>query len=251
MNEKFVKLLRELNLSTTQIKVYLSVLKSGLSSVYEISKDIKVNRSQIYLDTNILTEMGLLEIGSKRVKKYLAIDPKNISKIIKSKKNKLDELENILDEVSGIYEGKKKDKFDDYDLKIFEGRSEIRDAFLFELESSKGKEVVSLVGDIEEQYDIISETFWDKWNKDHILNGGTGRMIIDNKLNSFEYVKNKKDSLVTRGLPNFKLKINVDAWEDHSLIVAFNKNPKAVLIKNKLVADAFRQIFNKLWDSAS
>jgi sugar-specific transcriptional regulator TrmB len=247
--EKFFKLLRELDLSTTQIKIYSSVLKNGLSSVYSISKDIKVNRSQIYLDTNILVDIGLLELASKKVRKFLAIDPKKISSIIKYKQDKLSELEDILGEASVSFSKRKKDSLDEYELTIFEGRNKVRDVFDFELDSASGREVCSIVGDIDYQYEFFSEEYWNKWNKKFTKGGGKVRMLVNEDDKAYDTLKenNLKHNIETRGVEDFRLKTNIDIWTDHTLIVVISKNPRAVLIKNKIVADSYKQIFEKLW----
>jgi sugar-specific transcriptional regulator TrmB len=252
MNQKFAELLKNIDLSPTQIKIYLSVLKNGLSSVYGISKDIKINRSQIYLDTNILLDIGLLELASKRVRKFLALDPSKISKIIENKKSKLDDLGKLLGDASKYFDENKKDKKDDYDLRIFASKQKVKEAYIFELEDSQGKDLISITGDVEHSYDFFSEEFWNKFNQKFSESGGRARMLIDRGDKNFKKLKENylQHNLETRGLENFNLKTNVDVWGENSLLVSLSKNPHAIIIRNKLVADFYRQIFEKLWRQA-
>lgn len=252
MNDKFLKLLKNLDLTNYQIKIYFSCLKNGMSTVLDISKDTKFNRSQIYLDAPILVEKGLLEVGSKRNRKYLAVNPKRLGKLITEKEDKLKELKSVLDEVGGYFEKREKKDESEFQIKIYEGLSQLKKAFEFELESSQGAEIYSFVGGIDYQYNYLSEEFWDKWNKKFSRGGGKGRMLIDKHDKSYEKLKGykKEYSILTKGLENFSLKTNFDIWRDYVLIATFSKTPKAVIIRNHILADSYKEMFEKLWKFA-
>lgn len=253
MNEKFVPLLKNLDLSIGQIKIYICVLKKGLSSVYDISKFTKINRQQIYNDTNLLIEKGILELASKRPKKFLAVSPNKLSKIIEDKKIKLLELENILPEVNTYFENTNKRKDDDFEIKIYEGVSAVKKAFLLQVDSAGQHVVHSLVGDVSHQYEILPKEFWDKNNKVFKEKGGKARMIINL---SDSYYKSLRESgiedfgIETRGIKNFTLRSNFDVWGDYLLVSTYTKVPRAVVVKNKLIADGYKEIFEILWKTA-
>lgn len=252
MNEKFLKLLKNLDLSNYQIKIYFSVLKNGMSTVLDISKDTKMNRSQIYLDAPILVEKGLLEVGSKRNRRYLAVNPRRLEKLVEEKEQKLKELKSVLGEVGEYFEKREKRDENEFEIKIYEGLSQVKKAFEFELDNSKNSEIYSVVGAIDYQYDYLSEEFWHKWNKKFAENGGKGRMLINKQDKSYAKLKGYRQeySIVTKGLENFSLKTNFDIWKDYVLIATFSKVPKAVIIKNNLLAESYKDIFEKLWKSA-
>lgn len=249
MDEKFAQLLKNIDLTTTQIKIYLSVLRNGLSTVLDISKDTKINRSQIYFDTSILIERGILELAAKRKRKFLAVQPNKIGKIIEEKNQKLKELQGVLGEATDFYGLVNKKDDNQFEIKIYEGYAQVKKAFDFELEDAKGSEVYSLVGDVDYQHDFFSETYWLKWNLEFTKSGGKGRMIINK--NDFNYSKIKENkhrlSILGRGIENFNLKSNFDVWKDNVLIVSISKNPKAVLIKNQILAEGYKDLFEKLW----
>jgi sugar-specific transcriptional regulator TrmB len=253
MPKEFANLLKNLDLSNIQIKIYLSVLKNGMSSVLDISKDIKINRSQIYLDASILLEKGFLELATKKTRKFLAVSPLRIRNIIESKSKKLEELNNILKDVNDFFDKNKIKDENDFEIKIYEGVNQVKKAFDFELHDSIQKEITSFVGDISFQYNFISSEYWDNWNKKFLENGGKGRMIIDKKDKHYERLQNLYKNvsyLKVKGLENFKLKSNVDVWGDKVLIVTFSKNPKAILITNRILAESYRDIFERLWNIA-
>ena len=248
MNEKFGQLLKNIDLTSTQIKIYLSVLKNGLSTVLDISKDTKINRSQIYFDTSILVERGILELAAKRKRKFLAIQPNKIAKIIKEKNEKLEELESVLADASIYYESKNKNKGNS-DIKIFEGIKNVKKFFDFELDDMNKEEGIYLIGNVAHQTGYLSQEYWSKWNSDFSKKGNSARMLLNSLDNSFEKYKrnDKKYNLETRGIPNLNLKAGFDIWRDNVFILSYEKNMLGVYIKNQLVADTFRELFNHVW----
>ncbi len=252
MNEKFGKLLSNLDLSPTQIKIYLSVLKSGLCTVLDISKDTKINRSQIYFDTSILIERGFLELAAKRKRKFLAVQPNKIKRIIDEKSEKLKSLESVLVEATDFYEDNKTDKNDNFEIKIFEGLGKIKDAYMIEYEETVNHEIYSIVGDISHRESFLPVNFWKKWNIDFAQRKGKGKMIISK--NDESYFSRKENThhctLETRGLDGFDLSTDIDVWGDKVLTVTYSKKPVAVLVKNKVMADSYKDLFNKLWKLA-
>lgn len=185
MNEKFLKLLKNLDLTNYQIRIYFSVLKNGLSTVLDIAKDTKLNRSQIYLDAPVLVEKGLLEVGSKRNRRYLAVNPKRLERLVVEKEQKLKELKSVLGEVGAYFESKEKKDENDFEIKIYEGLSQVKKAFEFELEDSANNTVYSLVGDYNYQQNFFSENYWNKWGQKFKQNKSIGKIIVDSHGHDF------------------------------------------------------------------
>jgi predicted transcriptional regulator len=255
MPKEFGNLLKNLDLTNVQIKIYLSVLKNGMSSVLDISKETKINRSQIYLDTSILLEKGFLELATKKTRNFLAISPLRIKSIIESKNKKLEELQNVLSEADQFFSKSRFKNEDEFEVKIYEGISQIKKAFNLELEDSLNtkSKIYSLVGDFNHQYSFLSEDFWKKWNLKFKDGDGYGYMLVDKQDAYFNQLRNGWDmyqNVEIRGAENFKLKSNIDIWGDKVLIVTFSKNPKAVLITSKILAESYRDIFERLWNIA-
>jgi sugar-specific transcriptional regulator TrmB len=165
MNEKFGKLLLNLDLTPTQVKIYLSILRLGLSTVLDISKDTKINRSQIYFDTSILLERGFLELAAKRKRKFLAVQPNKIKRIIEEKNEKLKNLESMLGEATNFYEENKKEK-DNFEIRIFEGVEQIKNAYKIEFDETEVDQIYSIVGAVSYQESVLPVNFWKKWNLD-------------------------------------------------------------------------------------
>jgi hypothetical protein len=200
-----------------------------------------------------MIEKGVLELASKRPKKFLAINPSKLSKLIEAKKSKLDELANILPETSEFFERSKIVKDDDFEIRIYEGVLAVRKVFLTQLETAGVHPVYCLVGDLSSQYEIIPKEFWDKNNLKFKNKGGESKMIINKDDVHYRELSTdgkKHFSLETRGLNNFKIKSNFDVWGDNVLVSTYTKEPKAIYIRNKIVANTLKEIFEMLWKIA-
>ncbi len=249
MNENFLKLLKNLDLTNYQIKIYYSVLKNGMSTVLEIAKDTKLNRSQIYIDAPILVEKGLFEVGSRRNRRYIAVNPRRLTDLVEQKEGKLQELKSLLAPVGDFFEKRQSLKDDDFDIKIYEGIAQVKKVFEFELADCSGAEVLSLVGDFNYQHNFFTEKYWDGWGRRFKKNKSVGKIIVDSHNLGFETYKNRlaEYSWEVRGVPVFSIRSNIDIWRDKILIVSVSKNPKAILIRNKTLAESYTDIFKKMW----
>lgn len=253
MQEKFQDLLKNLDLSHTQIKIYLSVLNLGLCTVFDISKDTKINRPQIYLDTAILIEKGFLELAAKRYKKFLAVSPFKIVNLVKQKTAKLKELEAVLPEIGEYFESNKKDINEKFDIRIYEGLEGVKKAYNFELEEAEGSRIDFLIGDMDQLVNAVGRDYLNRWNKNYKNSGMKGRLIVDVNSKSLVYYKANYSSigLETRGMENFLAKGHFEVWKDYVLIVSMGKTPKAVIIKNDILANTFKEIFEKMWKQST
>jgi HTH-type transcriptional regulator, sugar sensing transcriptional regulator len=92
--------LRELNLSDKEVKVYLSVLMLGQSSVNSVAKKSNLNRVTTYDVLKALLEKGFASyVIISGIKHFEAVDP---SKFIDSLKEKQEKIQSVLPELETI-----------------------------------------------------------------------------------------------------------------------------------------------------
>ena len=96
-----IKSLIEIGLSEKEATLYVASLELGSSTVLELAKTSKLKRTTIYSLIDSLIEKGLMIEEFKGFKKvYSPSEPKNLERILDTKKNL---LENILPELSSIH----------------------------------------------------------------------------------------------------------------------------------------------------
>ncbi len=135
------KILREIGLGETEIKIYLTLLKIGESKAGEIIKEGKIKSGRVYEFFDSLIEKGLIAHNTKSgVKYFVATDPKNLYRYLDKKREKLDskkeELKAILPNIMANSKYSKKAI-----VEIYEGIEGFKNAFSKELKFSKGEEL--------------------------------------------------------------------------------------------------------------
>lgn len=91
---KYIEGFEKLGLSTRDSRVYVALLKNGVSSIRTISDLTNINRGSTYESLKNLITAGLVNYQQKNVnKKYFAEDPSKIFELIKHRREELDELE--------------------------------------------------------------------------------------------------------------------------------------------------------------
>lgn len=103
------KTLEKLGLSDKEIKVYLSVLSLGGSSVRKIADSSGINRGTTYDILKHLMELDLVRYYQEDKKQYfIAEDPEKLTKALEKKKTELDdvksEIEDIIPQLKSLYD---------------------------------------------------------------------------------------------------------------------------------------------------
>ncbi|MFA6594356.1 MAG: helix-turn-helix domain-containing protein [Candidatus Buchananbacteria bacterium] len=247
-NKEQLEILSRLGLSKIQATLYLTSLKHGVLSVLELSKLTKINRQQIYSEAEELVEFGIYDLTRKQGRKYI---PANPGKLIKIGKKKINETEKVLTELSAILPNlevlstQKKNKVI---VKYFEGIPKIKEAYEEELETSKNTEVLSLAGSIDDIFEFLPESYWDKWNRKFVKYDSRSRMLVHNSEAARRTIENDKQyKRETRWIEKFPLKVNIDVFNNTVLIVSFH-DEMAIWIESHMLAQSYRIMFNTLWE---
>src|SRR3989339_393044 len=87
-------ILRKIGLTENEIKIYLSLLKIGLSTAYDISKKTSIYRVHVYDKLEQLMDKGLVTHVFKGAKKYFqATSPEKIKHYLEDKKRQINDQE--------------------------------------------------------------------------------------------------------------------------------------------------------------
>ena len=90
MNKKYISILSQLGLSETEASVYLAGIKSGATSILQLSKISGVKRTTVYTIVDSLIANGLMRIDIKGFKKYYVTEPpEKLEQILVRQKNLL------------------------------------------------------------------------------------------------------------------------------------------------------------------
>lgn len=237
------EILEDLGLTSTEIKIYVSLLELGISSAGKILEKSKLPNSTVHRDLNSLIEKGLISFileGKRKI--YKATDPENFFEFIQDKKRK---FEAILPELK---EKQKKGVKEEY-ATIYKGVKGIKEVYNIMI-NTKGKEYNTFGGG-SITVEIMGETWWLNLHKRRVQNKLKSRQVFDNTVKEIgrEIEKNPftKIKYVDKSFAQFQETVIVG---DKVAIAVFSENPYAFLINDKNVADSYRKHFEFLWGVA-
>lgn len=246
MNER---LLGEVGLTKGEIKVYLTLLKTGQTTTGKIIKEAQISSGKIYEILEKLIKKGLVSYIIKEKTRYFgAASPNRILDYLNEKEDSLrKKRQEIIKELPSLIAREKEGK-KEYEANLFKGFKGIQTA-IFEasqdLTSKNEILAMGIVSEKAEQYNIL----WQKWHKERIKKKIKCRAIFSDK--KIEYYKLfKKMKLTQVKILEGITPTAVDIMKDRILILTYGIEPSCLSIRNFEVAQSFTTFFNNLWNKA-
>jgi len=227
--------LQEAGLTGNEAKVYLELLKKGELSANQIAKNIGMDRTLAYTILNHLIEKGQVNYIVKANKKVFSCSsPENLLNPIKSKETLILDLIKELNKV-------KTEKHEPVEISVYEGKEGMRTLVNIAL---KEKEMLSF-GGTGRAYDLLYEmpAIAKKLEKtEHILKVLLGKQYAGHEFSKYKNVKVK--------LVDVKSEATTTIFGDYISIHLIKEKPIVVIIKNKYIAESYRNYFNYMWKKA-
>ncbi len=238
-----LEILKKIDLSEGEIKVYKALLEIGATSINNIHEKVGMDRRNIYDILNKLIERGLvsyIESNSKRI--FKISNPDKIVSYIEEKKSKLDEVKNkvleIMPTIQSVFQSKKEELF----AEIF-----------------KGPEGMKAVWDDMLNYDAIYwigsgmyvpdrfPAYWEDWNKRR----------LKKKVESHHLFRNEKRNDVSKKkFSSFKF-LPKEFSQNQTVTVVYGNKVAQMLfgeeifvfvIQSKELAENYKIYHKYLWD---
>lgn len=236
------KILKEIGLTETEIKVYLSLLSLGATSAGKIVEDTGVYRKNLYDALNRLIEKGLVSyVIENKMKIFQAKKPENLEKYLEEKKAKIEEqkleVQKTVLELNSLF----KTAPAEIESEIYRGTEGIK-TILKECLNHKEVLFIGATGDVENRLPY----FWPQYNKKReklkckwkllLVYEAKGKTITQSKY--YEY----------KILPKILSGLNVIyIYGDYVANVLWLEKPMAFVIKHKTLASNYRKYFDFLW----
>lgn len=240
----YLQQLEEIGLSDKEAKVYVALLKIGRGTAYRIAKVADVKTPTTYLVLDDLLKKGLaFKIPYAKGQMFVAKEP---TEYLQEKKNKLQSFESILPQIMNL-----RSQQDDSKIVTFDGHEGLKDALNYKINEMRGKTFYSFYSDLPKP-DEETKNIYLAWNKKAHRNNIHFKIIAPKSEKITSFVEPNEE--IYRG--NMKL-IDVDLWSpdagieigDGFVRVTAINNLQVVLIDNKAIANAMKQIFDMVWNS--
>jgi len=242
--------LKQLGLSQNEIKVYLSLMKIGETSVGGIINDLKIHRQIVYNALSELEGRNMVEKNMKnKIWHFKLSDPKILVE-------NLQKQELIATRLSQNIEVELKKSRHEQEINIFAGPEKIRRFFLEKCKKMPiGSTLYLMSTEAKRFHEIMGEEFLTK-TYDKIRQQ---RKIYSKNLTSESYreeietINNNLNSELreNRFLPyELSNPVSTNIWEDSVHFQSFQGDPFIIEIINKDLRDSYLGHFNMLWKMA-
>lgn len=242
MEEKTAQVLESIGLNKNEIKIYLDLVKYTNSSALEISKRTKIHRSNTYDAIRKLIERGFIsEIVEERKRLFKAMGPEKIRDYVKQQQQEIDLIIPYLKNVSC-------EQKNDDGVTIAKGVFAVREALKGLLDLNQpvyafgaSKWALNSLG-VGFMQEFHAERVKKKISMKHIYSADSVDRIMQLKKVKLLDVKcfpNKYCSVVT-----------TNVCGDTVLLLIFSNPLTSITIKNKEMAESYREYFDVLWNKA-
>lgn len=231
-----------LNLTKSEIKVYLYVLENGLSTPPEIAKGTSIARTNCYNILGSLKENGLIEQQEKKNRKvYIAMDPEALLRSVQKKQEVIERLLPDLRVLHATQKNKPK-------IRFYDGFEQVKEIYWQATETDKLFAIGS-TKKITEQDPKFFFAFEKKLKDNHV-------MVFDLITNSSQQVGIKETQEILKELYVFKtlpakytdFPTDILVWKDHIALITLSEPIFGTIITSPLLAQTFRFVFEMIWD---
>jgi len=241
-------ILERIGLTKGESKVYLALLKLHVTSAGPLFKESQISRSKVYEITTRLIAKGLASsITENGVKKFKALDPRQIPEYLEKQKQLIDmqkkEFQKIIPSLLAQITEQPEQS-----VEVFEGWSGIKNIFNVLIEDAKKGDVWYAFG-IPESLSAKRALFFRQWREKTDNIGIYQKLIANPRIKSSpELAPSSKFSQIR--YIDQETPTSVDIFNDCTLLGVWTEKPIVIVMKGKVIADSFRSYFEKLWKSA-
>jgi HTH-type transcriptional regulator, sugar sensing transcriptional regulator len=235
--EAIIERLNKAGLTRNEAKVYIELLKRGSISANKVAKNIGLDRTLSYQILNNLIEKGLVSYIRKEKKKYFeAAAPENLLRAIKEQEQSIISL---IPELKSIEKLKEQEQ----DVKVYEGKQGLK-TFFEDLINAKD---ICIFGATGKSYDAL------KFEIPHLIKksqkvGLIGRMVTSRKFKNHEMTN--LPNINVKYLEEIKSPATTTIYSDKVAIHILSDKPIVIIMRNKGIAEGYRNYFNFLWKIA-
>lgn len=239
-----IESIEELGLTPREAKVYLALLKLGLSPIGPIIKESGTPSSKIYETLNKLAQRGFVStIITKNIKHFQAADPQVILDALDEKRREI--AEEVIPQLKRLQlnEGRGQE------ATIYEGLRGIKSIYEKMLRVLRKGDTLYVLGTPAKAHELL-ETFFLHFNKQRVKKGI--KMKILYYPDAKKYAAKRKRMKLTQ-LKYLHEKLPTPAWTDifADYVVIFNVEAiTAFLLRDRNIAESYKKYFDIIWKSS-
>jgi len=239
------KILEEIGLTDSEIKVYLALLKLGGSKKGPIVREARITSSKVYEVIDRLIEKGLASsVIKNKVMHFKAAPPSRIKDYLREKEKNLKKQGAQFDKILPQLLLAQNQNSRNLDAEIFYGWKGMQTVYNDLLNSLKKGDEYFIFGASKGEDEEKVRNFFNRFNL-MSKNKGIVANIIFNE-NARGNIKNIKQNAQVRYLEQ-TTPSEILIYQDKTAIVLLEKEPLIILITGKSIAKSFKEYFKVMW----
>lgn len=237
--------LKQIGLGEKEAKVYLAALELGPTNIQNLTKKSEIKRSTVYEMIKDLKEEGLLTETTKGKRKiFIAAEPENLKRNIKSKEQLLNDILPELKSLSNIGFVKPK-------ITFYEGREELREIWHDTLRTTS--KISYWISPIQSINATVGEEFLNKYVEERTKKGIWVKSIhITSQKASYKYIEPQFHEKTLRKMRFTPLEIDISntiaIWDDKVAIMSSQKEGFGFIVESKDYAKSMKVFHDLLWN---
>jgi len=239
--------LEKIGLTEGESKVYLALLRRGVSTIGGIIKESGASNSKIYDILDRLNKKGLVGISMiNNRKNFEAKNPSRINELIKSKQEEINEVKRIIPELEDSYKYAEPIQ----ESEILQGDKGIKTFTEMILSKMDKGDTFYILGAQKESVGSLG-AYFQEWHKRRAKKGIKCKILFNQDLKNRAEERKKTPLTEVKLLPkNIQTPALIDIGKDYVATILFGERPLCVVIKNKKIAQGYLTYFDLLWKTA-
>ncbi len=239
-------ILRAIGLTENEIKIYLTLLRSGSLSAYEISQKTGIYRVHVYDKLEQLMEKGLVtHVFEGSTKQFQATNPEKIVHYLDEKKQTLASQEKEVKDIIPQLQLFASKTPAETRVEVYKGKEGLK-YFLKDIVKTKDDVIISGVDD--QKYMEHLPVFMELHFRDLKRFGIRERIITTNNPHVFTFSKKIAATTEYRFLDQKQFNpANTVVYGNKVAIVSWGDPITTILIQNRDIAETYRGHFEYLW----
>jgi len=241
------KILEKVGLTEGESKVYLALLRRGISTIGGIIKESGASNSKIYDILDRLNKKGLVGVSMiNNRRNFEAKNPSIINELIKEKEKEIEKVKDIIPQLEESYKYAEPVQ----EAEILQGNKGIKTFTEMILEKLEKGDTFYILGPQKESIESLG-AYFQEWHKRRVKKGVNCKILFNQDLKELAEKRKKTPLTEVRLLPeNIQTPALIDIGKDYVATIVFGERPLCIVIKNKKIADSYKSYFELLWETA-
>jgi len=245
--------LKKIGLTEGEIRVYEALLDLGECTKTALAKKSGISPSNIYDVTNRLIEKGIIsKVEKNGVAHFSAANPRHILDFIDQKQREVDKEKDIAAAILPTLLLKFGETKEKVNVEVFQGWNGMKTVFEDLISECNPGEQCLVFGASKGESSEQADRFFVKYSKSREKKGIVTSIIFNEELRERQeriefFVKSKK--YLIRFLEQ-STPAEIMMYRNKACILILTKEPLAIRVTSKDVAESFKQYFEIMWEKA-